>query len=220
MAEQFSPAEILALKEREPDRAVAAYVNTTAELKAVSDVCVTSSTAVKIVERMDSDKILFIPDGNLGAYVKKRVNKDVMLLSGCCPVHDEVTPADLQTAREQYPNAQVLVHPECPTEVTENADFIGATSHIIDYARKSEHTEFIIGTELAIMSYLQYECPDKRFYPLTKNLICPDMRLTTLPDVLCAVEGIGDGKAFEVVVEEKIRVAAEKAIREMIRLGS
>lgn len=218
MAEQMSPDYIQSIKKKEPDRTVVAYVNTTAELKAVCDVCVTSSTALKIVENIENDKILFIPDCNLGNHVKTHVkNKDIMLLQGGCPVHSAVTPKELENAKNQHPDALVLVHPECIPEVTEKADYAGSTSGIIDFALKSDAKEFIIGTEISIAEYLQYKCPEKKFYPLSKKLICPDMKIITLNDVYNSLKY--PDKAFEIKMTDEQIEKSSKCIDEMIRLG-
>lgn len=220
MAEQMDADIISQLKAMESDRKVVAYINTTASLKTVCDVCVTSSSALKIVKAMDSKKILFIPDCNLGDYVKKNVpDKDIKLLQGGCPVHASVTVNDVEQAKSAHPNALVLVHPECVPKVVERADYVGSTSGIMNFAIKSECKEFIIGTELSIVEHLQYECPDKKFYPLSKKIICPNMKLTTLPDVYSALKGIKTGEAFEIIMDDELIVNARKCIDEMIRLG-
>lgn len=220
MAEQMDADIISQLKAMESDRKVVAYINTTASLKTVCDVCVTSSSALKIVKAMDSKKILFIPDCNLGDYVKKNVpDKDIKLLQGGCPVHASVTVNDVEQAKPAHPNALVLVHPECVPKVVERADYVGSTSGIMNFAIKSECKEFIIGTELSIVEHLQYECPDKKFYPLSKKIICPNMKLTTLPDVYSALKGIKTGEAFEIIMDDELIVNARKCIDEMIRLG-
>ncbi len=221
MAEQMDADIISQLKEKEPDRAVVAYINTTASLKAVCDVCVTSSSAVKIVSAMKNEKILFIPDCNLGEFVRKSVSgKDIKLLQGGCPVHASVTAAEVRKAKELHPNALVLVHPECKPAVTELADFAGSTSGIMNFAKKSDAKSFIIGTEISIAEHLQYECPDKQFYPLSKKLICPNMKITTLVDVyntLMAIKNGGD--AFEILMSDDEISASRRCIDEMIRLG-
>lgn len=220
MAEQMDADIISQLKAMESDRKVVAYINTTASLKTVCDVCVTSSSALKIVKAMDSKKILFIPDCNLGDYVKKNVpDKDIKLLQGGCPVHASVTVNDVEQAKSAHPNALILVHPECVPKVVERADYVGSTSGIMDFAIKSECKEFIIGTELSIAEHLQYECPGKKFYPLSKKIICPNMKLTTLPDVYSALKGIKTGEAFEIIMDDELIVNARKCIDEMIRLG-
>lgn len=218
MAEQMEADMIQALKDREPDRKVVAYINTTAKLKAVCDVCVTSSTAVKIVESMDCDKILFIPDCNLGDYVKRQVKgKDIKLLQGGCPVHSSVTASEMKKAKEMYPDALVLVHPECQPSVVEQADYVGSTSGIVNYAMKSDAKEFIIGTEISIAEYLQYKCLDKKFHILSKKIICPNMKMTTLVDVYNSLRY--PDEAFEIIMTDEEINNSRKCIDEMIRLG-
>lgn len=218
MAEQMEADLISLLKEREPDRTVVAYINTTASLKAVCDVCVTSSSAVKIVKNIENDKILFIPDCNLGAFVQKQVpEKDIKLVQGGCPVHASVTAADLKKAKELHPNALVLVHPECVPAVVEQADYVGSTSGIMDFAKRSDAREFIIGTEVSIAEHLQYACPEKDFYILSKKIMCPNMKLTTLMDVYKAVKD--PSKAFEIQMMAEEIAASRKCIDEMLRLG-
>lgn len=220
MAEQMEPEFIQRIKEQEPDRAVVAYINTTASLKAVCDVCVTSSSALKIVRAMDAEKILFIPDCNLGDYVKRNVpEKDIKLLQGGCPVHASVTVSDLENAKKLHPNALVLVHPECIPAVTQQADYAGSTSGIMNYAKKSDAKEFIIGTEISIVEHLQYECPEKKFYPLSKKIVCPNMKLTTLMDVYNSLKGINNGEAFEIHMTDEQINSSRRCIDEMIRLG-
>ena len=220
MAEQMDPEMIKKMKLEEPDRKVVAYINTTAELKAVCDVCVTSSSAVKIVKNMDADKILFIPDCNLGTYVKEQVpEKDIKLLKGGCPVHAAVTVKDLEEAKALHPNALVLVHPECIPEVSARADYVGSTSGIIDFAKASDAKEFIIGTEISIAEFLQYECPEKEFYILSKKIVCQNMKLTTLMDVYKSLLGIDNGEAFEIQMTDEQIAKARVCIDEMIRLG-
>ncbi|MCM1529291.1 MAG: quinolinate synthase NadA [Alistipes sp.] len=220
MAEQMDRDMIAQLKAAEPDRTVVAYINTTASLKTVCDVCVTSSSALKIVKALDTDKILFIPDCNLGGWVKKQVpEKDIKLLQGGCPTHAAVTVGEVKRAKAEHPNALFLVHPECVPAVTELADYVGSTSGIMDFAKKSDAKEFIIGTETSISEHLQYDCPDKKFYPVTKNIVCRNMKLTTLPDVLATLNGMNNGEAFEILMEEELISSARKCIDEMIRLG-
>jgi quinolinate synthase len=217
MAEQMDKALISGVKKQFPDHTVVAYINTTAELKTICDVCVTSSSAVRIIEKIESDNILFLPDCNLGAYVASQVpSKNVKLLQGGCPIHAVVDTNDVRKAKERYPNALLLIHPECTPEVVEHADYVGSTSGIMDYAKTSDAKEFLIGTELSIAEHLQYMCPDKRFYHLSQKLFCPNMRITTLIDVLNCVEGVsGD----EIILEEQTITEAKKCINKMIELG-
>lgn len=216
MAEQMDKQLILQLKEMYPDYTVVAYINTTAELKTVSDVCVTSSSAVKIVSRLDEDKILFIPDCNLGAYVAAQLpEKTFKFVQGGCPTHAKISENDVTKAKQLHPRALLFVHPECVPEVVKHADFVGSTSAIMDYARRSSEAEFIIGTETSISEHLQYECPDKRFYPLSKDMVCNNMKATTLVDVLNAVRGEGEAIMLDA---ETIRLA-RRCIDRMLKLG-
>ena len=217
MAEQMDKEMISQVKEMFPDYIVMAYVNTTADLKTIADVCVTSSSAVKIAKAVESDKILFIPDCNLGAFVAKQVpEKTVKLLQGGCPIHAAVKAKDVQLMKELHPNALVLVHPECVPAVVEQADYVGSTTGIMEYAKKSDAKEFIIGTEISISEHLQYDCPDKMFYPLTKHLICPNMKSTTLVDVYRDLTGeFGE----EIKLDAETIRLARRCIDNMIRLG-
>jgi len=217
MAEQMDRAFIEEVKRAHPDYTVVAYINTTAALKTVCDVCVTSSSAVKIVRGLPNDKILFIPDCNLGAYVASQVpEKEIKLLQGGCPIHAAVTVDEARAARAAHPRALLLVHPECVPGVTALADYVGSTAGIMDYAKQSDAKEFIIGTEASIAEHLQYKCPDKCFYALSKALLCPDMKLTTLPDVLLALRGEG-GETIE--LDDDTMHEARKCIDRMIELG-
>ena len=220
MAEQMDADLISALKAAEPDRTVVAYINTTASLKTVCDVCVTSSSALKIVKALDNDKILFIPDCNLGDYVQKQCpEKDIKLVQGGCPTHAAVTVKAVEKAKAEHPNALFLVHPECVPKVVALADYVGSTSGIMNYVMNSDAEEFIIGTETSIAEHLQYDCPDKKIYPLTKDLVCRNMKITTLPDVYNTLKGMDDGSAFEILMSDELIAAARKPIDEMIRLG-
>ena len=220
MAEQMDRDLIAQIREKEPERTVVAYINTTASLKTVCDVCVTSSSALRIVRALDTDKILFIPDCNLGSWVQKQCpEKDIKLLNGGCPTHAVLTVAEVRKAKVEHPDALFLVHPECVPAVTELADYVGSTSGIMDFAKKSDKKEFIIGTETSIAEHLQYECPDKKFYPVTKDIVCRNMKLTTLPDVYNTLLGMDNGEAFEMLMSDELIASARKCIDEMIRLG-
>lgn len=217
MAEQFDKEVIGQVKKMYEDYAVVAYVNTTAQLKTVADVCVTSSSAVKICRALPEKNILFIPDINLGTYVKNQIpEKNFKLLSGGCPTHAKIERDDVLAAKKAHPNALFLVHPECRPEVVELADYVGSTSGIMEFAEISGAKEFIIGTENSIVQHLQFKCAGKNFYPLSKDLVCHNMKITTLPDVLNCVLGYG---GEEIVLDEKLRVQAVKCIERMIELG-
>ncbi len=217
MAEQMDKELIEAVKQKNPEYTVVAYINTTAELKTICDVCVTSSSAVKIVDKIENNNILFIPDCNLGAYVAEQLpEKNIKLLQGGCPIHACVTVNDVAKAKALYPEALLLVHPECVPDVVKKADFVGSTSAIMEYAQNSDKKEFIIGTEISIAEHLQYLCPDKKFYFLSKKLICPNMKSTSLIDVLNCVNENG-GEIIN--LDDQTIISARKCIDKMIELG-
>lgn len=192
MAHMAGVREIEEMREIHPDLAVVCYINSTAEIKAHSDVCVTSSNAVKVVSALPNSTIYFIPDGNLARHVAEKVPEKRFLYGhGHCPVHQAVTAGDVRAAKVRHPQAQVLVHPECPKEVVDLSDYAGSTAGIIEYAGKSQTEEFIIGTEIGVMYELERRNPGKRFYPVKDGMICPDMKLNSLQNLLAALK---DGK--------------------------
>ena len=217
MAEQMDVELISKVKEMNPGYTVVAYINTTSELKTICDVCVTSSSAVKIVKNIENKNILFIPDCNLGHWVAEQVpEKNIKLLQGGCPTHVRMSVKDVEAARKAHPDALLLVHPECLPEVTAKADYKGSTTGIMDYAKNSDAKEFIIGTENSIVQHLQFACPDKKFYPLSKDCVCHNMKLTTLGDVYDCVKGIG---GEEIELSDEIREKAKRCIDTMLTLG-
>lgn len=217
MAEQMDKEVISEVKKIYNDYAVVAYINTTAELKTIADVCVTSSSAVKICRNLPEKNILFIPDINLGSYVQKQVpEKNFKLLSGGCPTHAKMEKREVLAAKMAHPNALFLVHPECRPEVVELADYVGSTSGIMDFAEKSNAKEFIIGTENSIAEHLRFKCPDKKFYPLSKDLVCHNMKTTTLYDIYDCIVGEG---GEQIVMSEDLIKEAVKPIEKMIALG-
>lgn len=217
MAEQMDRDTISIVKSQYPDYKVVCYINTTAELKTICDVCVTSSSAVKICKQIPEKNILFIPDCNLGAYVAEQIpEKNFKLLQGGCPVHASVNEKEVLEAKAKHPNALLLVHPECTEEVVKHADYVGSTSGIMEFAKNSDAKEFIIGTELSITGHLQYECPDKLFWNLSQKLMCKNMKLNTLYDVYNAILG---RSGEEIELDGETIEKARKCIDEMIRLG-
>lgn len=217
MAEQLDLAGLEELKRQYPGYAVVAYVNTTSELKTGCDVCVTSSSAVKICRAMPEEKILFVPDPNLGHYVAEQVpEKTFAFYSGGCPRHLTATRRDVERARQAHPGAPVLAHPECRAEVLALADYVGSTTGIMAYAKGSDAREFIIGTENSIVEHLQFDCPEKSFYPLAVSLTCMDMKVTTLMDVLRCLSGAG---GEEIVLPQQVMDGAGRCIHRMMELG-
>jgi len=232
MAEQLDGDGLEALKEMYPGYAVVAYVNTTASLKAKCDVCVTSSSAVKVCRSMDADKILFIPDPNLGHYVAAQIPEKTFAFysQGGCPRHMAVTGKDVQAALSAHPDAKLLVHPECRDEVVSLAHYVGSTTEIMAYARKSEAREFLIGTENSIVEHLQFECREKLFYPLSVHMTCQDMRVTTLVDVYNCFAGNGTKDQRhkpteichgpeEITISEDLMAGARRCIQRMMEYG-
>lgn len=216
MAHMAQVSKIEEVRREYDDVAVVCYINSTGELKQHSDVCVTSANATKIVKALPNKNIYFIPDGNLGRYVATQVkDKHFIFNDGFCPVHAEVCKDDVRAAKEAHPGALLLVHPECRMEILEEADYIGSTSGIIDYASKSSVNEFIIGTELGVMYELEQKNPGKKFYPLVSGQICPDMKKITLEKVLKCMEE----ESGVVEVGEELRNSAIASLDRMLELA-
>jgi len=217
MALQIEPQRVIDFKHENPHVGICTYVNSTAELKAVSDVCVTSSSAVRIAEKMPCDDILFIPDQNLGRHVASLVpSKNIILWNGCCPIHHAVTEKDILDLKEKYPAAKVAIHPECRENVLNHADFIGSTSAIIEFA-ENENGDVIIGTERGVVDRLQLLHPERNFVQVNADkLTCENMKLTSLQNVYDTLSG----KLVEIIdMSEELRLAALKPLDEMLRLG-
>ena len=189
MADMITPEDVLKLRKKHPDAAVVCYVNSTAAVKAVSDICCTSSSAEQIVRALPQNQIIFIPDRNLGAYISSIITeKDFIFHEGWCPVHDCISVDDVSAANKKHPGAKLLVHPECRGDVLALADFVGSTAQIIKYALESPEDEFIIGTEYGVVEYIKKLASGKSFYPLTDSFECEDMKKTLLSDVLISLE--------------------------------
>ena len=216
MAHMAYAQKIKKMREEYDELAVVCYINSTAELKCNSDVCVTSANALKIVRALPNKNIYFIPDGNLGRYVKENVpEKNVILNDGCCPIHVAFDIEELRAAKVQYPDAQVLSHPECKKEILDESDYIGSTSGIIDYSVKSDCKEFIICTEQGVEYELKKQSPDKTFHFVGKNCICKDMKLNTLEKLWECLEKEKD----EVTVSSETVENALKPLRRMLELA-
>ena len=200
------------IKDRHPGVPVVTYVNTTAEVKAESDICCTSANAVKIVESLDTDKVICVPDKNLSAWIAKNTDKEVISWDGFCHVHERVTAKDVDKIKAEHPDAVLIAHPECRMEVLEKADHVTSTSGMLRYAAESDSKEFIIGTETGLLYKLRTDNPGKTFYPLRKDMICPNMKKTTLKTVLRCLEEM----ANIIKVPEDIRVAAKESLDRML----
>ena len=216
MAHMVTEDEVLKYRGYYDDLAVVCYINSTAEIKSWSDVCVTSANAVDIVGRLPQKNILFIPDKNLGRYVAAQVpEKNVMLVQGYCPVHEKMQLAELLALKEAHPEAAVCVHPECNEAVTAMADYVGSTSGIIKFASASQGQEFIIGTEVGVLYKLQAENPDKKFYFAETVPVCRDMKLVTLEKVLAVLKDGGN----RVTVPAELAAKAKKPLEQMLALA-
>ena len=188
MADMITPEDIQALRSAHPGAAVVTYVNSSAEVKAVSDICCTSSNAVQVVRSLPEQVIIFGPDRNLGHYVSLQVpEKKFIFHDGYCPTHNQITVDDVNKARMDHPGAAVIVHPECRPEVVEMADFVGSTAQLIRYAHESKQRELIIGTEQGVLHHMKQQNPDKQFYLLNNRLICGNMKKCFLENVLNAL---------------------------------
>ncbi len=201
-------------KSRHPDAAVVCYVNTTAEVKAESDICCTSANAVQVVNSVAADTVLFVPDRNLGQYAARFTTKTIIPWDGYCHVHDDYTVDDVLKAKRAHPDAVLLVHPECRPEVIDRADLVASTSGMIRHVSAAPQREFIIGTENGILYRLEKECPEKKFYPLSARAICPNMKKTDLAKVRDALVNMYP----RITVPEEIANRARGAIERMLAL--
>lgn len=216
MAHMVDIAKIQQVREQYPDVAVVCYVNSTAEIKAYSDVCVTSSNALRVVQSLPNKHIFFIPDNNLGRYISTLVpEKEFIFNDGFCHVHTSIHRENVEEAKKLHTNAPVLTHPECTADVLEISDFIGSTSEILDYATKSDAKEFIICTEMGIFFELEQKNPDKRFYSVGHRQFCPNMKKITLEKVVRAMEEMEP----EVTMDEGLRVKANAPLVKMLELA-
>jgi quinolinate synthase len=213
MADMVDAESLRALKAEHPGAAVVCYVNTSAEVKAESDLCCTSANASEVVSRLPEDQeIIFVPDRNLGRNVQSQTGRTNMVLwPGCCNVHDRILPEHVERRRAQFPDAAVVVHPECRPEVVALADAALSTSGIVRFAAETEAATVLVGTELGLMARLERENPEKVFVPVTEQAICPDMKVTTLESVAAALERLEP----RVTVPEAVRERAAIAVRRM-----
>lgn len=206
-------AEALREKKKEyPNAKVVTYVNSSAAVKAESDICVTSSNALNVVNSLDTDEILFVPDMNLGSFIADRTDKRVVLWDGYCVTHHRVRADAVAAAREKHPDAVVVVHPECRPEVVSAADHAFSTGGILKFARETEYKKLIIGTEMGLIYRLQKENPDKEFYLLHQGLVCPNMKYTNLEKIATALETLEP----KITVPDVVREPARRALERML----
>jgi len=214
MADMVTPEDIKRLREEHPGAAVMCYVNSSAAVKAVCDICCTSSSALRIANSLDAEEIIFVPDRNLGSYIAENVpEKKFILHCGHCPVHNDVTAADIKSAKTAHPSALLAAHPECRQEVLDYADFIGSTSEIITFCQESDEQEFLIATESAIVDILRQGLPEKKFYSVTSSFICSDMKKCSLEALLACLEK----EQYEVVLTEDEITAARESLDKMVK---
>jgi len=215
MADMITAEGLRKKKEEFPNATVVCYVNSTAEVKAESDVCCTSANAAKVVESLDSKEILFVPDQYLGHYVSTKTDKKMILWPGYCPTHVKIQPEHSTKLRQEHPQARVVVHPECRPEVIALADEVLSTGGMCQYAHRSDVKEMIVGTDVGIIHRLKKENPDKKFFPILDGAVCPNMKLINLEKVLWSLEDM----TFEVKVPEEIRLKAKEAVDKMLEIG-
>jgi len=215
MADMVTKVRLMSYREKHPERIVVCYVNSTAEVKALSDICVTSSNAEKIIRNYQNQKMLYVPDKNLGTYLREKYDLDMEVWPGFCCIHNDLTLEQVSIMKKKYPNAEFIVHPEAKLEVVKVADFAGSTKGLLNYVIKSDHNEFIIGTEKGIIHTMEKACPEKTFHILTNELACYDMKLTRLEDVYLALKE----NKYVIEVEENIRLKAFKALDKMMKLS-
>ncbi|MCU0599889.1 MAG: quinolinate synthase NadA [Desulfobacterales bacterium] len=206
-----------ALKERiaqNPEMPVVTYVNSTADVKALTTICCTSANSVNVINSLDAPEILMVPDRNLARYTAAKTSRTIQHWDGCCPIHDRLSPEAVLKQKQAHPEAIFMAHPECRMEILEMADLVTSTSGMLRHARESDHQSFIVGTEVGLLYPLQKASPQKRFYPASEDMLCPDMKKITLEDVLNSLIHL----APEVKVPEHFRVPAFEAVRRMIEL--
>lgn len=216
MADMAEAEDLIRMKNEHPDALVVTYVNSSAEIKAITDVCVTSANALKIVSALPADReIIFVPDKNLGAYIQKKTGRKMILWPGFCPTHMRITPQSIIQRKMEYPDAKVMVHPESRLDVIALADEVLSTGGMCKFAKQTDAKKIIVATEIGLIYRLKKENPDKMFIPVTEQAVCPNMKLTRIDNVLESLER----KKFKITVPEKIRVPAEKAIRKMLEMS-
>ena len=217
MANMITPRQLEQEKAKRPDAAVVCYVNSSAEIKALSDVCCTSANAVDVVRTLPEDReVLFVPDRSLGSWVSKQLGRELLFWPGYCPTHHRILPEHVDAAREAHPQARLVVHPECLDEVVAAADHVASTSGMLRYCKASDAKEFLIGTETGMLHPLRKENPDKAFYPVTELSDCPNMKLTTVEKMVWSLEDM----QHRVAVPRGVADRARGAIERMLAIGA
>lgn len=212
MADMVTPEQLRAMKAQYPNATVVTYVNSTAAVKAESDICCTSSNAINVVKSLDTDEVLLVPDRNLGRYIESHVDKTCHVYEGYCPTHDRLKVAEIEQARAEHPDAVFMAHPECAPEILEMADHICSTSGMYEYVAQSPAKTFIVGTEMGILYRLRTQNPDKTFIMPSRGLICPNMKLTSLEDLLACLETLSPRVTVDPETAEKARLALDRML--------
>lgn len=216
MADMINHEQIVNFKKKFPELPVVCYINSTAEVKAECDICCTSSNALQIVKSLNAPKVLFVPDANLGKCVERELNGiEVVTYQGNCPVHHNVTIQNIIDARTKYPQAKILIHPECKPEVSILGDYVGSTSGIIDYVKKSSEKQFVIVTEKGVADRLKRDCPDKEFILISESMLCESMKLTTLEEILNSLEN----ETHEITLSDVVREKSSLCIERMLKVS-
>ncbi|WP_128896580.1 quinolinate synthase NadA [Longirhabdus pacifica] len=213
MADMVNVDGLRELKKQHPNAAVVTYINSSADVKAETDICCTSANAVKVIQSVDADEIIWVPDKNLGDYVSKFTDKKMIIWEGYCNTHDMLTVKDVEQMKIKHPQAQFVVHPECRPEVLELADFVGSTTAIIKYCRESDHQEFIVGTEDGTGYQLRNDSPEKTFHFATKYLVCPNMKVNNLKKLVKCLETMGPEIYVPKPVADKARLSLERMLQ-------
>ena len=217
MADMIDPENLRKFKSKHPGVPAVCYVNSTAAIKAECDVCCTSSNALEVVKNLDVNKVLFLPDTYLGKWIEKQLDDvEVITYNGFCPTHLRIFPEDITKAREQYPNAEILTHPECHTKVSEISDFVGSTKEIMEYAARSEKKEFVIATEKGVVDRLSRDYPDKKFYLIKENIVCQNMKWNTLEDIYNSLVN----ESYEITLDETVTEKATECINKMFGINN
>lgn len=217
MADKINLEQLRAFKAQHKDIPVVCYVNSTADVKSESDVCCTSANAINVVKSLNAKEVLFVPDQHLGSFVESQLdNVKVITYPGYCPVHHEITTKDIEEKKKLYPNAKVMVHPECPSDVVKMADFTGSTTGIIKTVKESNEKEFIIVTEKGVVDRLKRDCPDKKFILINEKAVCETMKLIHLEDILYTLEN----NKYEIQIDKEISQKAFLAINKMVMINA
>ncbi|MBR2567861.1 MAG: quinolinate synthase NadA [Paenibacillus sp.] len=213
MADMVNVEGLRKLKAQHPNAKVVTYINSSAEIKAETDICCTSSNAVKVIESLDAEEIIWVPDKNLGHYVQEKTGKNLIIWEGYCNTHDMLTVKDVVEMKAKYPNAAFVVHPECRPEVVEMGDFVGSTTALIDYCKNSAHTEFIVGTEDGTGYQLRKDSPNKAFHFATKYLVCPNMKVNNLKKLVKCLETMQPQIYVPPQVAERAKLSLERMLQ-------